>query len=115
MAVRELEGGAAEVWLRERALLARLHGAAVDEDDAALLQRLDGRRHGGDAEADSHQRLFPAHVLRAWRRLDELQVELMARTLEERALRQHAQVLAARQHREAEQPLVQIQPVRGAI
>src|SRR5207302_689349 len=40
---------------------------------------------------------------------------LVARALEQRALRQHAEVLAARQHAEAEKVLVEVEPVGGAI
>ena len=79
------------------------------------LQRARRRRDVGRAQADAHQAFLPVDVLGAGRRLDQLQVELVARALEQRALGQHAEVLAARQHGEAEQRLVEIEPVGGAI
>src|SRR4051812_7337150 len=106
MADDQLEGHAAEVDLGQRALLARLHRAAVDEDDAAIAQRPRGSRNVGRAQADADQAFVPVDLLRARRRLDQLQVELPARALEQRPLGQDAEVLAARQHREPEQVAV---------
>src|SRR5258706_3127271 len=80
----ELEGDPAEVHLGERAFFARLHRAVIDEHNAALLERLRRREHIGGAESDAHHALLPDDVLRAGRRLDELQVELAALTLQER-------------------------------
>ena len=50
MGNHELEGHAPEVHLGERALVARLHRAVVDEHDAPLLQRAHRRAHVGGAE-----------------------------------------------------------------
>ena len=76
------------------------------------LQRPHRRQHVGRAEADAQQALLPADVLRAGRRLDQLQVELVARALEQRALGQHAEVLAVAAAREKPNSvLVEVQPV----
>src|SRR5439155_11779899 len=61
------------------------------------------------------QALVPADVLRARRRLDELEIELVAWALEQRAFRQHAEILATRQHGEAEEVLVEVEPVGRAL
>src|SRR5207249_9950630 len=74
-----------------------------------------GRRSFARHEADAHPRLVPAALLRSGRRLDQLQVELAAGALEQRASRQNAEVLALRQHRKAEQASIEIQPIGGAV
>src|SRR6266571_1550790 len=115
MAHHQLEGDPAQVDLRERALLASLHGAVVDEDHAAILKDPDGGAHVGRAQADAQQALVPLDVLRARRRLDELQIELAARAFQQSALGQDAEELSFREHRKAEQLLVELDPVGGAI
>src|SRR6266850_197315 len=115
MTYHQFKGDAAEVKLGQRALVARLHRAVVDEHDAALLQRAHRHRHVRCAQAEPHQTFVPLDVVGAWRRLDQLEIELVAGTLEQRALRQHAEILAARQHREAEQMPVEVHPVARAL
>src|SRR6266481_2509382 len=115
MTYHQFEGDAAQIKLRQRALVARLHRAVVDEHDAALLQRAHRRRHVRCAQAEPHQAFVPLDVVGAWRRLDQLEIELVAGALEQRALRQHAEILAARQHREAEQMPVEVHPVARAL
>src|SRR5688500_3953428 len=115
MTYDKLETDAAEIKLGERALVARLYRAVVDEHDAAPLQRLDCCRHVRGAEADAHETLLPVHLFGAGRRLDQLQVELVARALEQRALGQHAEIPALRQDGEAEQAAVEVQPVARAL
>src|SRR5260221_8291170 len=114
MAHDQLEIAPAEIDLRQRAFAAGLHSAVVDEHDAALLQGVRGRRNVARAEAEAYQGLVPADLLRPGRRLDQLQIELAAGALEQRALRQDAEIFALRQHREAEQALIEVQPVGGA-
>ena len=63
----------------------------------------------------AEQALVPLDVLGALRRLDQLQVEPAARAFEQRALRQDAEVLAARQHGEPEQVPVEVDPVARAV
>src|SRR5688500_19550041 len=99
----QFEGDAAEVDLCQGAFFALLHRAAIYEDYAAVLQRLRRLRHYGRAHPDPYQRLFPMDLVGARRRLDQLQVELVARTFEQRALGRHAEVLSLGQDREAEE------------
>ena len=67
------------------------------------------------AEAHADQPLFPARLARSRRRLDQLQVERVARALEERAGGQHAEVPALRQDGESEERLVEVHPVARAL
>ena len=53
MADDQLEGDAAEIELGERALVAGLHRAAIDEHDAALGQRAHRCRHVARAELEA--------------------------------------------------------------
>src|SRR5712675_441002 len=115
MAHDQLEIYPAEIDLRQRAFAAGLHCPVVDEYDAALLQGVRSRRNVARAEAEAHQGLVPADLLRPGRRLDKLQIELAAGTFEQRALRQDAEIYALRHHREAEQALIEVQPVGGAV
>src|SRR2546428_5161419 len=115
MTYHQFEGDAAQIKLGQRALVARLHRAVVDEHDAALLQRAPRYRHVRCAQAEPHQAFVPLYVVGARRRLDQLEIELVAGALEQRALRQHAEILAARQHREAEQVPVEVDPVARAL
>ncbi len=105
----------AEIDLRQRPALGRLDRVTVDEDDAPLTQRAHRRGDVRRTEADAKQALVPLDVLGAFGRLDQLQIEPAARTFEQRALRQDAEILAARQHREAEQVPVEVDPVHRAI
>ena len=50
MAGDQLEGDAAEIELGERALVAGLYGATIDQHDAAVGQRAHRRRHVARAE-----------------------------------------------------------------
>ena len=72
MADDQLESDAAEVDLRERALLAGLHRAVVDEDHAPLLQHAHRGAHVRRAQADAQQGFVPLDILGARRGLDQL-------------------------------------------
>src|SRR2546423_15575668 len=113
MAHDQLEGDTAEIELGERAPVTGLHRATIDDHDAALGQRSHRRRHVARTEAHPDQTFVPTGV-RFGRRLDQLQVEFVAWALEERALRENAEVPALWQHGEPEEGLVEVHPVPRA-
>src|SRR2546430_1067665 len=93
MTYHQFEGDAAQIKLGQRALVARLHRAVVDEHDAAPLQGAHRYRHVRCAQAEPHQAFVPLDVVGAWRRLDQLEVELVAAALRARAPRGGARSL----------------------
>src|SRR5262245_22232046 len=91
----ELERHAAGIELGERATISRPDRPTVDEDDPARLQRGYSRRHRGRAQPDAQQAFVPRDVGGVVRRLDQLQEERPARALQQHALVDDAEELAA--------------------
>src|SRR3974390_2835760 len=115
VADNQLERDAAQVNLGERSFFAGVDRIPIDEDDAAASQSPSSRAHIGGAEPDSQQPLVPIDILRPGWRFNELQIELVAWAFKQRSLGQNAEELPARQHREAEQVPVKIDPVAASI
>jgi hypothetical protein len=74
--MHQLEGHTARIELGERTAIGRPDRAAVDEHDAARLQRGDRRGHRVRAESDAEQAFVPRDIGSVLRRLDQLQEEL---------------------------------------
>src|SRR2546427_11652499 len=115
MAHDQFEIDPGEIDLRQRALLAGLHRPAVHERDAAFLQGTRSRRYVARAKAEAHQSFVPVDFLRPGRRLDQLQIELAAGGLEQRASRPDAEILALRQHRGTEPASVKVQLIGWSV